>query len=224
MNPHCPADMEDTIMTVPISATTTLETGPRVRKATGQDLPAVVETLTTAFFDDPVMSWWLPDPARRSQILRAFFEITVDVNHPHDELYTTSTVPAAAAVWVPPGRQPSGDEEALLVARWVDAAEETAERLLAALELMGPHHPEQAHAYLFFLGTRPQWQSRGLGSALLREVLERCDRDATPAYLEATSEGSKGLYLRHGFEVTGEIPLPNGPSLWPMWREPGRAG
>ena len=53
MNPHCPADMEDTIMTVPISATTTLETGPRVRKATGQDLPVVVETLTAAFFDDP---------------------------------------------------------------------------------------------------------------------------------------------------------------------------
>jgi ribosomal protein S18 acetylase RimI-like enzyme len=207
-------------MTIPISDTATLEAGLRVRKATGQDLPAVVQTLTVAFFDDPVMTWWVPDPARRSQILSAFFEITVDVNHPHDELYTTTTVPAAAAVWVPPGAQPSGEEEERLVARWGDAAEETAERLLAALELMDQHHPRQPHAYLFLLGTRPQWQSRGLGSALLREVLERCDRDATPAYLEASSERNQQLYLRHGFEVTGEIPLPDGPSLWPMWREP----
>ena len=213
-------DMEETIMTVPISDTTTLEGGLLVRKATGPDLPALVETLTAAFFDDPVMSWWILDPARRSEILRAFFEIIVDVNRPHDELYTASTAPAAAAVWVPPGCQPSGQGAEQLVARCVDAAEETSERLLAAFELMDQHHPQQPHAYLFFLGTRPQWQSRGLGSALLREVLERCDREATPAYLEASSEGSKQLYLRHGFEVTGEIPLPDGPSLWPMWREP----
>jgi ribosomal protein S18 acetylase RimI-like enzyme len=220
MIPTAPTDLEETIMTVPISDTNTLETGLRVRKATGHDLPAVVETLTAAFIDDPVMTWWVPDPGRRSQILRAFFEITVDVNHPHDELYTTTTVPAAAAVWVPPGCQPTGEEEERLVARCVDAAEETTERLLAAFELMDQHHPQQPHAYLFFLGTRPGWQSRGLGSALLREVLERCDRDATPAYLEATCERNQQLYLRHGFEVTGEIPLPDGPSLWPMWREP----
>jgi ribosomal protein S18 acetylase RimI-like enzyme len=212
--------MEGTIMTVPISDTNTLETGLRVRKATGQDLPVVVETLTAAFFDDPVFSWWVPDPARRPHIFRAFFEIAVDVNRPHDELYTTDTVPAAAAVWTPPGCQPSGEGAERLVARWLDAAEETAERLLAGLELMDQHHPHQPHAYLFILGTRPQWQSRGLGSALLREVLERCDRDATPAYLEASSEGSKRLYLRHGFEVTGEIMLPGGPPFWPMWREP----
>jgi len=212
--------MEETIMKVPISDATTHETGLRVRKATRQDLPALVGTLTAAFFDDPVMTWWAPDPARRSQILSAFFEITVDVNHPHDELYTTATAPAAAAVWVPPGCQPSGEEAEQLVARWVDAAEETAERLLLALELMDQHHPQQPHAYLFLLGTRPQWQSRGLGSALLREVLERCDQDATPAYLEASSERNQQLYLRHGFEVTGEIRLPDGPSLWPMWRDP----
>jgi ribosomal protein S18 acetylase RimI-like enzyme len=220
MIPAATTDMEETIMTVPISDTATLEGGLLVRKATGQDLPAVVETLTAAFFDDPVMSWWVLDPARRSEILRAVFEILVDVNHPHDELYTTSTVPAAAAVWVPPGCQPSGQDAERLVARCADAAEETSERLLAAFELMDQHHPQQPHAYLFLLGTRPQWQSRGLGSALLREVLQRCDQDATPAYLEASSEGSKQLYLRHGFEVTGEIPLPNGPSFWPMWREP----
>lgn len=49
-------------MTVPISDTNTLETGLRVRRATGQDLPAMVETLTAAFSDDPVMTWWVPNP------------------------------------------------------------------------------------------------------------------------------------------------------------------
>ena len=54
----------------------------------------------------------------------------------------------------------------------------------------------------------------------MRAVLDTCDRDAMPAYLEATSEGNRRLYLRHGFEVTGEIQLPDGPNMWPMWRTP----
>jgi hypothetical protein len=33
-------------------------------------------------------------------------------------------------------------------------------------------------------------------------VLQMCDRDRVPAYLEATSERNKQLYLRHGLEVT----------------------
>jgi len=27
------------------------------------------------------------------------------------------------------------------------------------------------------------------------------------------------LYRRHGFEQIGEIELPDGPSLYPMWRD-----
>jgi ribosomal protein S18 acetylase RimI-like enzyme len=195
-----------------------------VRKATGEDLPKIVETMTAAFFDDPVFAWWIPNPERRRVLAPRFFDLVVDVNHPHDELYLTDPLSVAAAVWVPPGAQPAGDEAEETVGWFVEAAEETADRLVCAFELMTEHHPEEPHAYLFLLGTQPAWQSRGLGSALLRQVLDRCDRDGTPAYLEATTLANQRLYLRHGFELTGEIPLPDGPSLWPMWREPRSSG
>jgi hypothetical protein len=54
---------------------------------------------------------------------------------------------------------------------------------------------------------------------MLHAALLLSDRDAMPSYLEATSEGNRRLCERHGFEVAGEIRLPGGPSLWPMWRE-----
>jgi ribosomal protein S18 acetylase RimI-like enzyme len=194
-----------------------------VRRATGADLPAVVETLTAAFFDDPFFDWSIPDPRRRRQLLPRFFEVAVDLHHPHDEIYTTDPVPAAAAVWIPPGHQPVGEAAHEMLAAYSEAAEETAERLLTAFMLQEEVHPTQPHAYLFLLGTRPPWQNHGLGSALLREVLECCDRDRIPAYLEASSAANRRLYQRHGFEVRGEIVLPDGPSLWPMWREPSPA-
>lgn len=207
-------------MAVPTSDTTDRAIDLGVRRATGHDHATIVQTLTEAFLDDPFMTWWIPDPQRRRQLLPPGFTLLVDVHQAYDELYVTDPGEAAAAVWVPPGCQPTPEEAEQFAAALVDTAEETADRLLCGLGLMAEHHPTEPHAYLFLLATRPPWQSRGLGSALLREVLQRCDRDGTPAYLEATSPASLRLYLRHGFEVTGEIPLPDGPSLWPMWRTP----
>ena len=56
---------------------------------------------------------------------------------------------------------------------------------------------------------------------LLRPVLDRCDTEGAPAYLEATNKRNLPLYRRQGFEVREELDLPNGPRLWTMWREPG---
>lgn len=211
-------------MTAPVSGMATFDTGLRPRRSAGQDLPMLVETLVAAFVDDPVMTWVVPDGQRRLQILRSVFEVAVDVNQPHGEVYTTDPTPVAGAVWIPFGCQPTGEEAEQIVAWYVEAFEENGQRARAVLELMDGCHPGQPHDYLCFLGTRPEWQSRGLGSALLGEVLERCDRQGRPAYLEATNEAGRRLYLRHGFEVTGEIRVPDGPSMWPMWREPANQG
>jgi hypothetical protein len=54
-------------------------------------------------------------------------------------------------------------------------------------------------------------------------VLERCDREATGAYREASSERNRALYERHGFELVEAVRLPRGgPPMWTMWREPRR--
>ena len=60
-----------------------------------------------------------------------------------------------------------------------------------------------------------------MASRSLAEVLDRCDDEGIPAYLEASTERSRALYLRHGFEVLNEIRMPgDGPPMWRMWREP----
>lgn len=61
----------------------------------------------------------------------------------------------------------------------------------------------------------------GLGAWVLRPVLDHCDANGLPAYLEATCEHNRALYDRLGFAVREEIALGKGaPPLWPMWREP----
>jgi GNAT superfamily N-acetyltransferase len=187
----------------------------RPRKAAATDLPDVTETLAVSFYDDPVVTWIVDDGTRRRQLLPGFFRAVAESYLAYEEIYAVDEG-VSAAVWAPPGAE--DDEE--LPAALGEVVEEYAERLFEILGLMEQKHPAEPHYYLFLLGTRPDWQGRGLGSSLMAPVLETCDRDGVPAYLEATSERNKQLYLRHGFEVTDEIPLPDGPAMWPMWRSP----
>ncbi|MGH2882176.1 MAG: GNAT family N-acetyltransferase, partial [Solirubrobacteraceae bacterium] len=83
------------------------------------------------------------------------------------------------------------------------------------------HHPAEPHYYIRSVGVRPALQGRGLGSALLRPTLERCDSEGVSAYLEASSERSAALYERLGFVHLGVLELQDGaPPLWPMRRPP----
>lgn len=197
-----------------ITPVTSIGTVP-VRRASEEDVNALSSTLAAAFFDDPVFVYCYPDAVRRQRILRPWFEAVVTSTLVHEQIYTAPEA-VAGAVWLPP----DAPEDAHLGARLAEISGEDADRLAGVFELMEANHPEEPHHYLFLLATRPEWQSRGIGSTLLRPVLEACDRDAMPAYLEATNEGNRRLYLRHGFEPVGEIRLPGGPSMWPMWREP----
>ena len=185
------------------------------RRAREDDLPDVAATLAAAFHDDPISVWCYPDDARRREILPRFFEIVARTYLPHGGVHTTDDA-MGAAVWVPPGVE---DDETALAAL-SEVSGEYAPRVEELFELMGAAHPRDPHHYLFLLATRPERQGQGIGSALMRPVLEACDRDGVPAYLEATCDRNQRLYLRHGFRVTGEIRVPGGPSLWPMWREP----
>lgn len=188
----------------------------RARKATAVDLPEVADTLAVAFYDDPVMMWIIDDGARRRQLAPGFFGAIAESYLAYDETYAVNDG-VSAAVWAPP----AADDDEELPAVLGEAVEEYAEWLFELLGLMEEKHPAEEHYYLFLLGTKPEWQGRGLGSSLMAPVLEICDRDRVAAYLEATTERNKQLYLRHGFEVTDELKLPDGPTMWPMWRSPG---
>ena len=48
---------------------------------------------------------------------------------------------------------------------------------------------------------------------------KQVDAEHAPAYLESSNPDNIPYYMRFGFEVTGEIKLPDGgPSMIPMWR------
>ena len=130
----------------------------------------------------------------------------------------------AAALWVPPGVDTVADDEARVVRCRAStrSAALTRRYMFAISSLLDENHPHDPVWYLNFVGVEPAVQGRGLGSALLEHVLTIADREQASAYLDATTTRNRALYERHGFAVSGELVVPDGPTLWPMWREPQR--
>ena len=193
-------------------------------RAAGID--GMAEALAGAFHEDPVFSWVLRhDPGRIEPLRRGFAMFLRRIWLDHEHTYTTAGT-VGAAVWEPPGMWKLGlGRRMALLPAMIGVFRRHSPRVLRSLALLEAGHPAEpefpAHYYLAFLGVHPRWQGRGLGASLLAPVLERCDAERVPAFLEASTPRNRALYERHGFEVIGEFALGRGaPPQWRMWRAP----
>ena len=193
-----------------------------VRKARPDELPRLAAVLAKAFYDDPPVAWVVPDDARRLRIMERGFDLYLrKIWFPQDECYTTDHI-SGAAVWELPDQWKVGAVQQLgLLPSMAVIYGRFLPRLIRAITALESNHPEDPHYYLPFVGVAPEWQGRGIGAALMKPILDRCDKDGIPAYLEATTPRNRALYERHGFEATEEFALGKGsPPLWRMWRKP----
>jgi ribosomal protein S18 acetylase RimI-like enzyme len=195
--------------------------GAGVRRALAADVPALSAVLARAFLDDPVAGWAFRAGDLRLAALERFQGTRLRQLLDAGEVWTTDDL-TCAALWAAPGHWRSTPLEEAQIAGSFMHPRLIARLPLAALgwQLMERRHPSTPqHWYLAVLGTDPDAQGRGLGSAVLSAMLEQCDRDGVPCYLESSKERNIDFYARHGFRVTGEIKLLRGPDVWPMWRD-----
>ncbi len=194
-----------------------------VRKASADDAPRLADALARAFQNDPGWSHLLPDASDRTRRLRLFFETELrGIALAHGLVWTTEEV-VGAAVWAPPEgwRVPITATLRETPPMLRVFGKHLPLALRSRLRMEGRHPRNPPHWYLAFMGVAPEWQGKGLGTALMSPALEAVDAAGTPAYLESSTPRSRALYQRNGFEVTGEFNLPSaGPPLWQMWREP----
>ena len=191
------------------------------RAAGPEDAAAITETVSTAFFDDPVWSWAFPDPALRSDQYSLWWPLWVDAGLRKESLWVTSGC-EAATVWTPPGAAELSAEEAArvepLLRRLLGAG---ADDVLEGIERFDAAHPhDEPHWYLSVVATHTDHRGAGLGFALLEGDLARIDGEHMPAYLESSNPANNHRYARHGFEQIGAFTPPGGEiPVTTMWRE-----
>jgi GNAT superfamily N-acetyltransferase len=198
------------------------------RPAQKADISELSHALGRAFYDDPVSEWIMPEGRTRAANLRRFFATVTRHHHFAGggvEVAGDGSTIGAAALWDPPGRwKQSSREQLMMLPSFIlgfGFRLSVGRKLGDLLNRMKQQHPEEPHWYLAVIGSDTSVRGKGYGQALMNSRLDRVDAEHAPAYLESSKAENVPYYQRFGFEVTGEIVLPNGgPTLWPMWRAP----
>lgn len=188
-----------------------------IRSSTASDEQHAIDVIVLAFSADLSVRRMFPEPTEYLRNFPRFVKAFGGKAFLHGTAYHTDGF-GGAALWLPPDVHP--DEEPLAVLIEETVAEPVRTDLVAVMEQMARHHPREPHWYLPLIGVDPHQQGKGLGSALMRQALFRCDREKTLAYLESTSVKNVPLYERAGFELIGTIQVGTWPPLYPMVRTP----
>lgn len=188
------------------------------------DIAAVAEDLSASFQSDPQFNWFLRDDARKPAARLAFFRMLLGEIALPDGVVSRPATGGAVSIWLPSeslGPNPIWKELRALPAILRATGLARFPRIMAMREAMDKYHPmDRPHAYLWFLGVRPEVQGMGVGSRLLAAGLAKVDAEGRHAFLESSNIANVPLYRRYGFEVIREYnPGPGAPPIWAMWRE-----
>ena len=194
--------------------------GTTARAAAWADADALAATMARAFHDDPLICFILRDEAARAAMMPRLFKLLFKLGLPHGACDVTAGI-EAAALWRPPN--------AWEIPWWqyiTNGAEFLgifglggARHVTWVMDIIEKNHPHEPHWYLQAIGTDTAKQGKGFGGVVIRCGLAKADAAGMPAYLESSKDSNIPIYQSFGFEVTGEIKLPAGPTLWPMWRK-----
>ena len=194
-------------------------TDPVIRHALPSDRESICGVLLEAFLADPLWCHLFPGSdgnTAKPDALLEFMNAEFDGLLPHGHTYVVDG--RAAALWTPPGIL--SDDAALGEVFGRHCERETFQEAFGNFIEMGQCRPEVPHWYLAMVGASDSARGKGLGSALLRRVLDTCDAEGTVAHLESSNTRNVTLYERHGFETISEIEFAPGVIVRPMTRKP----
>ena len=181
---------------------------PQIKAVSRSARKHVIRTITLGFLADPVARWIWPDADRYLELMPRFVAAFGGKAFDHGSAYVADRG-RAAALWLPPGVDPDGEAVAALLNPSV--SEDIADDVDAVFVQMDDFHPtDRPYWYLPMIAADPAYQGRGLGAAILKHTLQRCDQEGvmpisrTPT--PATCRSTSAMIRDHWRDSSGLIP------------------
>ncbi|KAF2873827.1 acetyltransferas-like protein [Massariosphaeria phaeospora] len=222
----------------------------QVSRMTEADIDGAIDTIQQAFANDPYNLWVYPDRSKIS-LTRNRVSLTIrcqwGIRHGLFHVARNTDNPSkilGCAMWLPP-RQPAQPESwpLYLSSWWLWFSQVRMnlwygrgglsttrywiwkKRQAEAQEKLWTSH--KGYYFCNIVTVLPEAQGKGIGRALMEEVLQQADKEGVWCYLESSKrEPNVAIYERFGFELAKEMDCQDDESedgritLYCMLREP----
>jgi ribosomal protein S18 acetylase RimI-like enzyme len=187
------------------------------------------QVVAAAFYDYPMFTFYFPDPGKRSRLLPWYLGNVLTCALHYGEVYTTPEISGVVFILPPGHTQISQSEYAkngflltpLLLGYRDYTRSQECEKFVA--DTHKKVMDDRPHYYLWGLAVDPNQKRRGIGTALMKPVIDKADADEKPIYLETHDEKNVAYYQRMGFSLVHTDTIPKFDlAIWCMVREPLR--
>lgn len=196
--------------------------------SSGADLDEAAMVAARAFFHDPFFEYLDSRGVTRARGLAIFFRASVAAAGAHarllgardgeGRLMGVSVVLDPDSYPLPASSQARQMAGALRALALRPQAIPAGIRYLLAIDQA---HPKERLWYLQLLVVDPLAQRRGIGGLLQADMLRRADEEGVGCYLETQKPQNIAYYRRFGYDLVDHlIPVPGGPPLYTMRRDP----
>lgn len=163
----------------------------------------VIEILSECFETNKSVNWIIKQDAKRVERIRYLIDYSFDTCIETGHIYLTEDLSGAIVCSNSDDKLPVL-EEAYLTLRFVLKVTGITGigKALRREKYINQFHPkDQEFIYIWFIGLKKNEQGKGLGPAMLQEVIDRSNEEQIPIYLETSNERNLNFYKKHGFDV-----------------------
>jgi GNAT superfamily N-acetyltransferase len=189
------------------------------------DVDEIVDVLSDAFYDYPVMRYVLGRAQPYDARLRKLVELFVSRRaYPGEPMLgvrdATGALVAAATVAVPSLQDPPAPFLALRDSVWSELGADALGRYDAFATTAQQFAIEAPHYYLDMIGVRRSHQGRGLARVLLEAVHDLSRSDDVSSGVRLTTEHAPNVpfYEHFGYRVQGHGQIGDGLETWTLFR------
>lgn len=173
-----------------------------MRRGDKKDKQLVIQILSQAFDDNKSVNYVVKQDGRRVERIKTLVEYSFNVCNAFGEVWISDDEQACALILFPDKKRTSlrtliWDAKLAFSSIGIDRVN----AVLKREAMIKSNHPKEPIAYLWFIGVNPLRQNKGIGTAFIKEVIERCGKEKRPIYLETSVERNLPFYGKFGFEI-----------------------
>ena len=175
-------------------------------RAEYKDKARIVDILASSFDDNKSVNYIVKQDRKRAQRMRKLMEYSFDVCYLFGDVFLTDDKKGCALI-VLPDQKKTNLKSILLDAKLAISCVglSNIKKAMDRESKINKIHPKGLMYYLWFIGVDPKEQNKGIGSRLLKEVIEEGASKKRPIYLETSTLKNLPWYEKFGFTIYNKL-------------------
>src|SRR5665647_2128310 len=179
-------------------------------RAEYKDKERIVEILAESFNNNQSVNYIIKQDKKRNQRIRKLMEYSFEVFYLFGDVFLSDDRKGCALILLPDKKR-TNLKSILLDVKLIITCTGLANlaKAMSRESKIKKLHPKELMYYIWFIGVDKKEQNKGIGTALLKEVINQSISMNRSVYLETSTLKNIPWYEKFGFKIYNELDLGN---------------